>query len=130
MAGRHAAGDYAALPHQLGHHREVSRDSGPFWFYLDRLTFGTYARDFVSMEKHRWIIGFICGVLFIVDGITRMFVHPGWQSLGVVLVGGAIAALCLVLPLLLDVAFAYLGAVGHRVHRPRGRRVRRGRRGG
>ena len=125
MAGRHAANDDPAARHVLGEHREVARDSAAFWSYLDRLTLGAYARDFFTMEKHRWIIGCICGVLFIVAGVTRMFTDPGWRSLGVVLVGGALAVLFFVLPLVLDLVFAYAGAFGDRIRRPQGRRRRR-----
>lgn len=123
MAGRHAASDHAA--HHLGHHREVAGDSGPFWAYLDQFTLRTYAHDFFTAEKHRWIIGFVCGVLFVIGGVTRMLTDPGWPSLGVILVGTAIATLCFVLPLLVDLAFAYAGALLHRMPRPRARRRRR-----
>jgi hypothetical protein len=125
MAGRHAADDYAAAAHHLGQHREVARDSGPFWAYLDRFTIRGYAGDFFRSDIHRSIIGVIVGVLFIVDGVTRMFTDPGWPSLGVILVGFAVALFCFVFPLLADLAFAYGGAVAHHLHRPRGRRRRR-----
>ena len=125
MAGRHAADEYAAARHHLGHHREVARDDAPFWAYLERFTLRRYAYDFFVAEKQRWVIGFVCGVLFVVGGVTRMFVHPGWRSLGVVMVGAAIALLCFVFPLLLDLIFAYLGAFVHWFRRPHGRRRRR-----
>ena len=125
MAGRHVASEYAVLPHELGHSREVARDSGPFWSYLDRFTVRSYVRDFFLSENHRSIIGVVVGVLFVVGGFVRMFPHPGWQSLGVMLVGVAITLFFFVVPLLLDLAFAYAGALGHRVRRPRGRRRKR-----
>lgn len=125
MAGRHAASDYAAAPHRLGHHREVARDSGPFWDYLDRFTLRSYARDFFATEEHRWIIGFICAVLILVGGVARMFTDPGWSSLGLIMMGAAVAVISFVGPLLLDLLFAYVGVFLHRLHRPRGRRRKR-----
>jgi len=121
MAGRHAADAYTTTPHHLGHHREAARDSGAFWGYLDRFTVGGYARDFFASDSYRSIIGVICGLLFVVDGFTQMVLHPGWPSLGVILVGSGIALFCFVFPLIVDLAFAYAGAY---LHRPRGRRRR------
>lgn len=118
------AGRYSDVPHRLGQHREVARDSGPFWAYLDRFTLRDYARDFIGLEAQRWIIGFICGVLFVAAGVVRMFAHPGWGSLGEMLVGAAIATLFFLGPLLLDLGFAYLGELTWSP-RPRGRRRRR-----
>ncbi|MGN6722705.1 MAG: hypothetical protein ACTHJM_08845 [Marmoricola sp.] len=125
MAGRHAASDYAAAPHHVGEHLEVARDSGPFWAYLDSFTWPRYARDFFTAEQLRWIIGFVCAVVIIVGGVVRMFTDPGWSSLGLIMMGAAVAVLSFIGPLVLDLLFAYAGGFLHKLHRPRGRRRRR-----
>lgn len=75
-----------------------------FQSYLHDLTLRSYLSDFFLAVNHRAIIGFIVGVMFFGFGFGRMFVHPGWQSLGVVFVGLAVAFLCFVWPLLRSLA--------------------------
>lgn len=85
----------------------------PFRSYLQDLTPSSYLPDFFTAANHRAITGFIVGVLFLGFGFGRMFVHPGWQSLGVMFVGFAVALLCFVWPLLRGLAVAsFRGVTG------------------
>ncbi|MGN6162115.1 MAG: hypothetical protein ACTHOG_10510 [Marmoricola sp.] len=120
MAGRHAAMGVSARPPRLGSPWEVRRNPELFYAYLEHFSVRTYLRDFFSPpEHHSAIVGFICGVLFFVAGFTRLVTQPDWRSLGVILVGSAVTALCLLAPLLADLAVA---STARLTTRSRGRR--------
>lgn len=125
MMGRHAADGVLVASHRIGSPREVFRDPASFWFYLERFTIRRYATDFFSPENYRPVVGFVCGVIFVLAGIVRMFDRPGWASLGFILVGGGLALLCFLVPLLLDLVVAYLAGFARRSRRPRGGRRRK-----
>jgi len=119
MAGRHRGRERRIAPVLELHGRELLEDGEPFWSYLRYLTWPTYLGDFIRFPSHRYIAGLIVGIACFGYGVGRMFVHPGWQTLGVILFGFAFALTAFLLPLVIDLVCASLSGTAGTVQRRR-----------